>query len=539
MAFRGTSDKLYTPNNGKFLGLVQLIGKFDPIMQEHLKLAMAGDISDHYCGKDIQNELIDLMGGKVKSEIVSRAKTSKYYSIIADCTPDISHIEQLSLTIRFADLSDDNISIKEHFLEFILVQSSSGAGLTEVILTVLNKHGLELHNCRGQGYDNGANMKGKNIGVQKRILDLNPLAFFVPCGCHSYNLVLCDAAKSSVKSVTLFGVLQRLFALFSASVNRWKILTDHLGLYSLKKLSDTRWEAKINSVKAVRYQICDVHDALVTLANETEKSDVTISHEAITLAGQLKDFGFIVSLVVWYEILFQINVVSKSLQSKNIDLGKCTEILENCCNFLEEYRKTGFKKALLIASDLAKELQIEPVFKPMNRVQRIKRQAGEMATDEPIESSEKKFEIEFFNKLLDTSLMSMKERFKQLHDYSKTWSFLYNVKKIPERNELLKLCTDLQRKLTVGSDSDIDGHLLCDELISLKDFLPDNDDITPIYVLNFIKQRNIHELYPNIWIALRILVTIPVTVASGERSFSKLNPLTPESPKFSAYFRFS
>lgn len=250
-------------------------------------------------------------------------------------------------------------------------------------------------------------MKGKNIGVQRRILHLNPLAFYVPCGCHSYNLVLCDAAKSSVKSVTLFGVLQRLFTLFSGSVNRWKILTDHLGLYTLKKLSDTRWEAKINSVKAVRYQICDVHDALVTLANETEKSDVTTSHEAITLAEQLKDFGFIVSLIVWYEILFQVNVVNKSLQSKNVDLGKSIKMLENCCNFLEEYRKTGFKKALLTASDLAKELQIEPVFKSKERVRHIKRQAGEMVMDESIESPEKKFEIEFFNSLLDTSLMSM------------------------------------------------------------------------------------------------------------------------------------
>lgn len=237
------------------------------------------------------------------------------------------------------------------------------------------------------------------------------MAFFVPCGCHNYNLVLCDAAKSSVKSVTFFGVSQRLFTLFSASVNRWKILTDHLKHYSLKKLSDTRWKVKINSVKAVRYQICDVHDALVTLADKTEKSDVTTSHEAMTLAEQLKDFSFVVSLVVWYEILFQINVVSKSLQSKNADLGKCTEMLEKCCHFLEEYRKTGFKKILVTASDLAKELQIEPVFKPMKRVRRIKRQAGQITKDEPIESPEKIFEIEFFNKLLDISIISMKERF--------------------------------------------------------------------------------------------------------------------------------
>lgn len=81
------------------------------------------------------------------------------------------------------------------------------AGLTEVIINVLNKYGVELENCIGQGYDNGANMKGKNIGVQKTILDLNPLAFFVPCGCHSLDLVLCDAAKSSLKSITLFRIV--------------------------------------------------------------------------------------------------------------------------------------------------------------------------------------------------------------------------------------------------------------------------------------------------------------------------------------------
>jgi hypothetical protein len=67
-------------------------------------------------------------------------------------------------------------------------------------------------------------MNGKNNGVQKRILDQNPLSFFMPCGCHNLNLVLCDAAKSSVKSVTLFGVLGRLHAfacmLFNISLEK-------------------------------------------------------------------------------------------------------------------------------------------------------------------------------------------------------------------------------------------------------------------------------------------------------------------------------
>lgn len=73
-----------------------------------------------------------------------------------------------------------------------------------------------------------------------------------------------------------------------------------------------RWEAKISSVKAVRYQVSDVHDALITVS-ETERCESDSAHEAITLAEQSKDFSFLVTLIVLYDILFQINVVSKTL----------------------------------------------------------------------------------------------------------------------------------------------------------------------------------------------------------------------------------
>ena len=76
-------------------------------------------------------------------------------------------------------------------------------------------------------------------------------------------------------------------------------------------------------------------------------------------------------------------------------------------------------------------------------------------------------------------------------------------------------------KLTVNSKSDIVGTLLCDELVSIRAFLSGmvKVKITPLVVLNFIKQHTIQNLYPNVWIAMRILLTVPVTVASGERSF--------------------
>ena len=52
----------------------------------------------------------------------------------------------------------------------------------------------------------------------------------------------------------------------------------------------------------------------------------------------------------------------------------------------------------------------------------------------------------------------------------------------------------------------------------LKEVLQINEN-SPINVLNYIKKL---ESFPNACIAFKILLTIPVTVTSAERSFSKL-----------------
>lgn len=523
MAFRGSSDKLFTPNNGKYLGLIELLAKFDPVMKEHVHRILRGEIKDHYCGKNIAQEFIGLMAKEVNNEIISRIQKAKYFSIIADCTPDISHTEQLSLTIRYVHLLEDEVEICESFIGFDPILDSTGAGLTTAILNMLQVNGLELKNCRGQGYDNGSNMKGKNIGVQKRILTLNPLAFFLTCGCHNLCLILCDAAQTSVMSISLFGILGRLYSLFAGSVKRWKILLDHLKTFTLKRLSDTRWEAKISSVKAVRYQIADVHDALITLAEYEEKMDKKIAHEALTLAAQLKDFKFLVSLVVWYEILFQINIVSKSMQNQKIDVHDVQRLVNDCLKFLKNYKEKGFENSIITAKELAAELQTEPVFKDDKRIRRIKRQFDYESVDNPLKDPQKKFEIEFFNSLLDVVLTSFEERFSLFDDHSKIWGFLYDIKNLDiGRDELLEKCKTLQSNLTDDSTVDIDGISLCDELMSIQFFLKSEKDSSPLAVLNFIKKRKLEDLYPNVYVSLRILLTLPVVVASGERSFSKL-----------------
>ena len=83
-------------------------------------------------------------------------------------------------------------------------------------------------------------MKGKHQGVQKRLLDINPRAVYTPCGCHSLNLVLCDMANYCPKAISFFGVIQRIYTMFSSSTKRWKILQDNVSGLTFKSLSQTR-----------------------------------------------------------------------------------------------------------------------------------------------------------------------------------------------------------------------------------------------------------------------------------------------------------
>lgn len=333
LSFRGSHETIGAPDNGNFLSLIELLSKYDPVLMDHVnRIKNTKTRIVHHLAHRSQDEIITALCNEVLNKIKNDIKAATYYSIQMDCTPDNSHKEQTSIIIRYVNFVDKKLIINESFIGFIEVTDMTGEGLANTLLKRIDDLDLDIMNCRGQAYDNGSNMKGKYKGVQSRIFSLNPHAIYVPRLSHSFNLIICDAASSSIHCKNLFGILQRLYCLFSASTKRWEIIQRHLNI-TLKPLCNTRWEAKIDAVKAVYTQfeeICNALEEFISASN-----DNTSVSEAESLLNSLQEMPFILCLSVLFTILSKINSINKLFQAKTIVLDSAFNLVNKIKNEIQ------------------------------------------------------------------------------------------------------------------------------------------------------------------------------------------------------------
>jgi hypothetical protein len=300
-----------------------------------------------------ENEILPLIAAKTRQELLP--KQGDFYALMADETCDISTIEQMSICFRFVD---DDLIIHENFLGFYDLKITNAETIFNLLLAAITKDfNLPIQNMIAQAYDGAATMAGSVSGVQTRFLQINPVALFVHCYAHKLNLGLNDACGSIKEVSDVLLDIQNVSVFIERSAKR-HALFQHIQAadqkITLKKLCETRWASRYQSLKA----IVKTHTSIFTfLEIADDDNDHSVGATARGIQKKIKTMNFIfysTSLLLLFE---RIHTLSCLLQSKDLCVKTATDLVEkilksllNLKNDKDEYDKI-YEQCLKVCED--------------------------------------------------------------------------------------------------------------------------------------------------------------------------------------------
>lgn len=271
----------------------------------------------------------------------------------------------------------------------------------------------------------------------------------MPCAAHSLNLIRQSAAECCVQATKLFLFLQNLYNFFAASTSRWEILKNTLTAKNKvpKKLSDTRWSARADAVKAVVSGYENFKDALNKIYEDNFQKPAT-KVEAQGLLNEFNSLETAIMIAFWSEILETIDKTNISLQKVDITIECIVTLYASLEKFVQS--KRNIDSFNLYKSEGIKLSGCDEY----KRIRKRKRQFDENTSEEVQFDANDEFRINTYYAIIDKILAEAQKRKCAYDNIYSTFGFLVNLKNINEdiiRNNAAKLCeiyqTDLEKTL--------------------------------------------------------------------------------------------
>ena len=528
IALRGPRDD--DPQNASLSGNFQALLEFridsgDQTLQHHLKTAPRNAT---YISKTIQNEMITTVGAIIVNNLSQEIRDSKYFSIMSDEAADISNKENLSVVIRFLDSTK---TVREEFVGFYLCEDgTTGAAIKDLIIGAVADLGLSMDDCHGQCYDGAGNMSGRLNGASSLIRAEHDKAIYVHCMNHRLNLCVADTCQLPLVR-NMMDVVRKISEFFDNSPKRQQHLISKIRLlmpaanhFVLVNECRTRWIERIDGMDRI---VELLHPVVATLEdismnrnapsdgnwNQNSRNDAQALINAIT-------FSFIITVVIVRHILDLTRPLTVRLQKKAMDLLKAREevlLLKSALRGMQTDLNTRHHALYEEAVTLARRVSVQP---SMPRI--IQRQV--YRNNAPAPTPEDYYRINLTTDFLNHVLMQLDSRFEDdvfvcYKGFSVIPSILLATDPIWKDN-VREFCDHYRQD--IPNYAGLPAELLLWERM-WKEKKDRREDI-PDSIGATLEQID-KDAYVNIYTMLQILITIPISSASCERSISTLRNL--------------
>ena len=319
-------------------------------------------------------------------------------------------------------------------------------------------------------------------------------------------------------------MVQTIYNLFSSSPQRWQILQRNIAC-SLHGLSGTRWTDRVASVRPFAAHLPSLKVALQQLLalNLTPR---TIS-EVNGAIKYVSSFTCLVMSSVWLKVLVAIDQRNQIIQARkatiDVEVSNLKSLLEDLKKLREKWPLI-LRECKLVASAANMENEFPSKRKskrPADYVEIQVQTAESTGEDHYSESEEERaFKHNVFYVIIDCVIAGLSTRYVSANSINNYFCFLWQYLQLSE-DQTLEACEVFGMKYANDvSANDLKEEML--RLIAIHTANFGNSSLPPLELLSTIRKLKLEEFFPNVCVALRMFCTLPVTVASAERSFSKL-----------------